>query len=178
MRFSSPPPLGRHLFVKEEDEMNHRKTWSKALIVACITALFLAGAATAHAASTGQTVYVPVYSHIYSGNMGKPFDLAVTLSIRNTDPHSPITVTRVDYYDSEGKLLTRHLDKPIVLAPLAATRFILKESDRAGGSGANFIVAWKAAGPVTPALIESIMISTRAQQGISFASRGQVIREK
>jgi hypothetical protein len=36
--------------------------------------------------STGQTVYVPIYSHIYSGLKGRPFNLAATLSIRNTDP--------------------------------------------------------------------------------------------
>jgi hypothetical protein len=36
--------------------------------------------------SDGQTVYVPIYSHIYSGIKARPFDLAATLSIRNTDP--------------------------------------------------------------------------------------------
>ena len=45
--------------------------------------------------STGQTVYVPIYSHIYSGLKGRPFELAATLSIRNTDPQSPITITSV-----------------------------------------------------------------------------------
>jgi len=153
----------------------------KALITTALIALialFALVAPTAHAASKGQTVYVPVYSHIYSGNRGKPFDLAVTLSIRNTDPHSPVTLTRVDYYDSDGKLLTRHMTTPLTITPLAATRFILKESDKAGGSGASFIVSWEAGSPVSPALIETIMISTRAQQGISFTSRAQVIREK
>jgi hypothetical protein len=29
--------------------------------------------------SAGQTVYVPIYSHIYSGVKGRPFDLAATL---------------------------------------------------------------------------------------------------
>lgn len=154
------------------------KITAKIILSTCILTFFLLGSVTAHASSKGQTVYVPAYSHIYSGDMGKPFYLAVTLSIRNTDPHSAVTVTQVDYYDSDGKLLTRHIDKPIDLAPLAATRFIVKESDKAGGSGANFIVTWKADAPICPALIESIMISTRAQQGISFTSRSQVILEK
>ena len=39
--------------------------------------------------SSGQTVYVPIYSHIYSGVKGRPFDLAATLSIRNTNLKSP-----------------------------------------------------------------------------------------
>lgn len=140
--------------------------------------LLLLAAPAAHAASKGQTIYVPVYSHIYSGNTEKPFYLAITLSIRNTDPHSTITITRVDYYDSDGRLLTHHLSAPMDILPMAAARFIIKESEKAGGSGANFIVTWETHTPVSPALIESIMISTRAQQGISFTSRGQVINER
>ncbi|SCX79906.1 DUF3124 domain-containing protein [Desulfoluna spongiiphila] len=150
----------------------------RVLAAMALIVLLAPTAPSAHAASKGQTVYVPVYSHIYSGNMGKPFDLAVTLSLRNTDPHSPVTINRVDYYGSDGKLLRRHVTKPLTIAPLAATRFILKESDKTGGSGASFIVSWEANSPISPALIETIMISTRAQQGISFTSRAQVIREK
>src|SRR5258708_1445930 len=33
----------------------------------------------------GQTIYVPVYSQLRTGDRGQPFDLAVTLSIRNAD---------------------------------------------------------------------------------------------
>jgi hypothetical protein len=40
----------------------------------------------------GQTVYVPVYSHIYSGDREQPFYLAATLSIRNTDTKHAITL--------------------------------------------------------------------------------------
>lgn len=61
---------------------------------------------------TGQTVYVPIYSHIYSGDREHiPFLLAATLSIRNTDPDQPITVTAIDYYDSDGKLLKKYLKR-------------------------------------------------------------------
>lgn len=41
--------------------------------------------------SKGQRIYVPAYSHIYSGNKEKPFLLTVTLSIRNIDPTNTIT---------------------------------------------------------------------------------------
>lgn len=54
--------------------------------------------------SKGQTVYVPVYSHIYGGDREHRFYLAVTLSIRNTDPTHPITVLEANYFDSEGVL--------------------------------------------------------------------------
>ena len=63
--------------------------------------------------SAGQTVYVPIYSHIYSGVKGRPFDLAATLSIRNTNTRSPITLVSVKYYDSDGKLVEDYLKKCI-----------------------------------------------------------------
>jgi hypothetical protein len=126
---------------------------------------------------TGQTVYVPVYSHIYSGDREHPFLLAATLSIRNTDPDQQITVTVIDYYDSDGKLLKKYLQKNLILNPMASMRVVIKESDKSGGSGANFIVKWESKNRVTGPVIESIMIGTQIQQGISFTSRGQVIRE-
>ena len=46
--------------------------------------------------SVGQTIYVPAYSHIYSGNRERPFLLTVTLSIRNIDPTHKITIILAD----------------------------------------------------------------------------------
>lgn len=127
--------------------------------------------------SAGQTVYVPIYSHIYSGVKGRPFDLAATLSIRNTNLKSSITITSVKYFDSGGKIVKDYLDAPIDLESLAATRYIITEDDRTGGSGANFIVKWKSEQPVNPPVIEGVMIGTQSGQGISFVSRGQVIKD-
>ena len=127
--------------------------------------------------SSGQTVYVPIYSHIYSGVKGRPFDLAATLSIRNTNLNSPITLLVVKYYDSDGKLLENYLEKPIQMNALVSTRYIILEADKAGGSGANFIVVWKSEQNVNPPIIEAVMIGTHSGQGISFLSNGQVIRE-
>jgi hypothetical protein len=126
--------------------------------------------------SRGQTVYIPVYSHIYSGDREHPFLLAATLSIRNTDPKYPITILSVNYYDSNGKLLKRYIDTPTQLDAIATIRFVIKESDKSGGSGANFIVRWKSDHNVNVPIMESVMISTRTQQGISFTTRGQVIK--
>lgn len=129
------------------------------------------------ALSSGQTVYVPIYSHIYSGLKGRPFSLAATLSIRNTDPRQPITLMSVKFYDTEGKLIKEYLDKPIQLNAMASTRYILTEGDTAGGSGANFLVKWQSKAKVNPPLIEGVMIGTRSGQGISFVSRGNVIKD-
>ena len=127
--------------------------------------------------SAGQTVYVPIYSHIYSGIKARPFDLAATLSIRNTNLKSSIMIVAVKYYDSAGKLIKDYLDGPIELKALASTRYIISENDKAGGSGANFIVIWQSEKIVNPPIIEGVMIGTHSGQGLSFVSRGQVIKE-
>ena len=125
--------------------------------------------------SDGQTIYVPAYSHIYSGDRESPFLLTVTLSIRNIDPKGQIKITTVDYYETKGNLLKKYLDKPVTLNPLESIRYIIQERDKAGGSGANFIVGWKSDLLVNPPIVESIMIGTQSQQGLSFTSRGRVI---
>ena len=124
----------------------------------------------------GQTVYVPAYSHIYSGDNEKPFLLTITLSIRNIDMKQSITVTTVDYYETQGNLLKKMLDTSVSLRPLESIRYIIPQKDKTGGSGANFIVEWAADAPVNPPIIETVMIGTQAQQGISFTSRGHAIK--
>ncbi|HKL00907.1 MAG TPA: DUF3124 domain-containing protein [Desulfotignum sp.] len=128
--------------------------------------------------SSGQIVYVPVYSHIYIGNRERPFLLAVTLSIRNTDRNNPMVVKKATYYNSQGKLLEEYIKTPVTLKKMSATRFVVHESDKAGGSGASFLVEWESEKPVSPPIIETVMIGAKTQQGISFTSRGQVIREQ
>jgi len=114
---------------------------------------------------------VPAYSHIYSGNKEVQSFLAVTLSIRNTDPRHPIEILLVEYYDTKGNALKRYLASPVPLSALGSTRYIVSQGDKSGGSGANFIVKWKSGTPVNIPIIEAIMIGSRA----SFTSRGQEI---
>ena len=125
-----------------------------------------------------QTVYVPIYSHIYADDRYRdtPFLLTATLSIRNTDPNRPFTLKSVNYYDSKGILLQQYLDKPMTIEPLGSTRYIVPESETKGGSGAKFLVEWESGSPVSEPIIESVMIGTKMQQGISFISTGRVIK--
>jgi hypothetical protein len=125
--------------------------------------------------SKGQQIYVPAYSHIYSGDRERPFLLTVTLSIRNIDPNHQIKITQVDYYETQGKLIKKYIEKPTILGPLKSLRYVVPESDKSGGSGANFIVKWRSDNPVNPPIVETVMIGTQYQQGISFTSRGQEI---
>ncbi len=128
--------------------------------------------------ATGQTIYVPIYSEIYFFNRTRTLQLAATLSVRNTDPENPITITSVRYYDSDGNLVKNHLESPLRLAPLASTEFIVDKNDQTGGSGANFIVEWVAKTEVFEPILEAVMVSTTSQQGISFLSKGRVIENK
>ena len=115
----------------------------------------------------GQTVYVPVYSHIYSGG-GKPHLLEVTLSVRNTDPERPVRLLAVQYFDTHGNLVKSHLDKAMELGPLETVEFLVEKHDRQGGSGANFMVTWDADQPVYEPIIEAVMIGLTSEHSISF----------
>ncbi len=125
----------------------------------------------------GQTVYVPVYSHIYAQG-GKPFLLEATLSIRNSDPNQAITISAVRYYDSRGQMIQNYLKKPIRLSPLATAEFLVGQQDIKGGSGANFIVEWISDTPVNEPVIEAVMVGLKTQAGISFVRSGVAIQNK
>lgn len=126
---------------------------------------------------TGQMVYVPAYSEVFYGSEGLNMELAVTLAIHNTDLDSPIIIQSVRYYDTDGNVVRDYISEPVEVSPLATTGFLVEDSDRSGGWGANFIVEWVAEEPVYEPLIEAIMVSTRGTQGISMISIGRVISQ-
>ena len=72
--------------------------------------------------------------------------------------------------------MREYTDTPFKLPAMSTLDYIVGERDRTGGSGANFIVEWFAEKEVSEPLIESVMIGTNGQQGISFLSFGKVIR--
>lgn len=147
-----------------------------AVIAALAVAHLTPGSASAQELFTGQTVYVPCYSHIYHGIKTQPIDLTVTLSLRNTDPTRSIRLVSVDYYDTNGGLVRSYLKEKTTLGPMMTFEAIVAQLDRTGGSGANFLVRWEADAPVNPLLAEAVMIGTSSQQGISFSTRGVPVR--
>ena len=118
-----------------------------------------------------QTVYVPVYSHIYYQG-GSPFLLEATLSIRNVDRDQSVYVKSVEYFDTAGKLVQSHLDRTIMLAPLQTIEFLVEQPDSMGGSGANFLVEWMTAENVDKPLVETVMVGTAGTQGVCFSRTG------
>lgn len=125
----------------------------------------------------GQTIYVPIYSHIYHDNSQKNvINLSATLSIRNTDLKNSIMITAIRYYDTKGQFIRQYIDSPVELKALASTEVFIEASNITGGSGANFIVEWVARKKVSEPIIEAVMISTASSQGISFISPGKIIK--
>jgi hypothetical protein len=126
----------------------------------------------------GQTIYVPAYPSVYTADQAHRFDLAVMVSIRNTDPHQPILITAARYYDHDGQLVRNYLEKPLRVQPMAAMEFFVPESDPSGGVSASFLVEWVAEQSVTAPVIESVMIGTASTQGISFTCPGRVLSDR
>lgn len=132
------------------------------------------------APSTGQTLYVPVYSHIRHGNLdgkGKPqiLGLSAMLSIRNTDPGNAITVTSARYYDTAGRLLREFVGTPIRLEAMASTELFVENKDDSGGSGANFVVVWKSERPISPPVVETVNAYLFGPHSLAFTSPAREI---
>ena len=127
---------------------------------------------------TGQRLYVPAYSEVYSASEDETWDMAVTLSIRNTNLDKSIFIDSVQYFDTNGQLVTDYVDSPLQLAPMATTEYVIARDDDQGGTGANFIVVWGAEEPVYEPVVEAVMISMVGTQGLSLLSPARVLEEK
>jgi len=90
-----------------------------------------------------QTVFVPAYSHVYY-RTGQEYLLAITLSLRNTSLTDSNLLTSVRYYDTKGSLVKEYSKKFLQIPPMATAEFFVQDEDTSGGSGANFLVKWKA----------------------------------
>ena len=146
------------------------------LLAALVAGPVLAGEGPAR--SKGQTLYVPAYSHVFHGDRNQPFHLTATLSVRNADPYRPITVLSVEYRDSKGSLVRQFItEPPRSLPPYAAAEFVIGGSDKRGGTGASFVVGWKAETAVVAPVVETILIGTAASQGISLVGEARIIED-
>lgn len=143
----------------------------------------MVGAAQAQDAglSTGQSLYLPIYSHLLYGNAniaGKPsqYPLSALISLRNTDPRHGIRIVSARYYDTAGKPLREFLPKPAPLPPLGTMELFVERNDMSGGSGANFIVVWQADQPVNPPLVEALHADITGNRTLSFITSARPLR--
>ncbi|GEM_PF-1656028 len=136
-----------------------------------ILGLLWAGAAAGAPAVQEQTVYVPVFQRVVVDDRGREMVLTAKLNLRNTDPARSIEVLYVAQYDSKGRLHKQYLPKPLALGPLAVER--IQAQTVPGDSGGCFLVRWRGPVGVNPPLMQTIMLGTAGQQGISFTGEGR-----
>lgn len=131
--------------------------------------------------STGQTLYLPIYSHLLHGNVSagrKPviYPLSALISLRNTDPRLPIRILSANYYDSRGKLVRSYFSLPQTLPPLGSLELFVERNDLMGGSGANFLITWQAEKPVNPVIAEALHADITGNRTLSFLTTARPIK--
>ena len=134
--------------------------------------------------SAGQSVYLPIYSHLYHGDVnprtGKPSETLVSthISIRNTDPGAGMKIVSARYYNTGGKLLREFLPKQQSIPPLGTYELYVPRSDSSGGSGANFVIDWVADKPINPPLVEALHADIREARTLLFITSGRPIQAR
>ncbi len=123
-----------------------------------------------------QLVYVPVYSRLLLSKESVS-EMAISLSIRNTDPGMSLIVHEIEYFDTAGKRLSEYLESAYELDPMTTVTLTLPQWDTRGGSGANFLVRWSGEPGINAPIIEAVMAGTRGNQSFSLIRAGQDIDE-
>ena len=132
--------------------------------------------------SSGQVLYLPIYSHVWHGDLdsrGEPAKalVSISVSIRNTDPLKSIRVTSAQYYDTDGKKLREYVASPRTVQPMGTYELFIPRSDDSGGSGANFVIAWKSDSPASPPIVEGFHANLPAGRSIAFTTSARPIPE-
>jgi hypothetical protein len=127
--------------------------------------------------SRGQTLYLPIYSHLLYGNLdrkGQPAKalLSALVSIRNTDGKRPIRITAARYFDTPGQLLRNDIPTPRTIPPYGTIELFVALHDEQGGSGANYVISWEADTPANPPLIEALHVNMDGGRALSVLTRG------
>ena len=122
-----------------------------------------------------ETDYVPIYSDIYYSNGTKRYPLTATISIRNISLTDSAYLLSAVYNDSYGNMLKDYVDSTFLISPLESIEFVVEDVENVGGAGANFIIEWGAKTYSNQLFIQSVMIGTYEQQGISFTTEAITI---
>ncbi len=120
--------------------------------------------------------YVPVYSSVSMSQGKLRADFSVTLSIHNASETQPLVLKRIAYFDTAGKMVESYLKAPIALKPFATIEVTIAATDVRGGTGANFVVDWAAAGEIAEPVVEALMVGGVGSGHYAFISQGRPIR--
>jgi hypothetical protein len=120
--------------------------------------------------------YVPVYSSVSMSQGKLRADFSVTLSVHNASETRPLVLKRVAYFDTSGKMVESYLKSPVALKPFATIEVFIPTSDVRGGTGANFVVDWAAAGEIAEPAVEALMVGGIGAGHYAFISQGRPVR--
>ena len=153
-----------------------RRPWLAILVFALLGMSTAISAQEAKGLSKGQSLYLPVYSHMLYGNLGAKGKasqvlLSTLVSIRNTDGRRPLRVLSARYFDTNGKLLAERVPTPILIPPLGTFELFVELNDASGGSGANFVIRWDAEQPVSPPLVEGLHANMDGGKAVIFMTQ-------
>ena len=151
-------------------------------VLLAVLSIGIAHGQSAGGRSLGQTLYLPVYSHIWHGDTtasGEPAKtlVSVSVSIRNTDLAKSIRVMSAQYYDTDGKKLRNYVPTAQAIPPMGTLELFVPRSDDTGGSGANFIIVWKADQAASPPIVEGIHANMPTGRAIAFISSARTLPE-
>lgn len=126
----------------------------------------------------GQLLYLPVYSNVPYQIDTVKFDMSAFVAIHNTDLYNKIMLTKVLYFNQDGRLVDDFLqNRMISIPPLATKDFYIPYEDQSG-TGANFLIEWSADTLVNEPLVESVTICVKPNNSVAILSQGKIMREK
>jgi uncharacterized protein DUF3124 len=120
--------------------------------------------------------YVPVYSSVSMAQGKLRADFSVTLSVHNASENKALVLKRIAYFDTSGKMVESYLKAPIALKPFSTIEVFIPTSDVRGGTGANFVVDWAAAGEIAEPAVEALMVGGVGAGHYAFISQGRPVR--
>ena len=88
-----------------------------------------------------------------------------------------IYITKVDYYNSQGKVIKKYIDSTLLLKPMQSVEFVVGITDNEGGAGANFIVEWGTIKAENVPLIQGLMMENYDGGGLSFLTEGITLEQ-
>jgi hypothetical protein len=120
--------------------------------------------------------YVPVYSSVAMSQGKLRADFSVTLSIHNASETRPLVLRRIGYFDTSGKMVESYLKAPVALKPFSTIEVFVPTTDIRGGTGANFVVDWAAAGEIAEPVIEALMVGGIGSGHYAFTTQGRPVK--
>src|SRR4051812_28491168 len=126
--------------------------------------------------SVSGSFYIPAYSSVSISQGKTRADFSVTLSIHNASETRPLVLRRIAYFDTGGKMVESYLKAPVALKPFSTIEVFVPTADVRGGTGANFVLDWAAAGEIAEPVVEALMFGGLGSGHYAFISQGRPVR--